>query len=896
MAQPAWHTKAVDEIIAELRTDITSGLPEDEAWRLEACGPNALPEKARPTALALFLSQFNDFIIWVLVAAALVSGLLLRELTDTLAIVAILLLNAVLGFTQEYRAEQALDALKKLTAPQARVVRGGVEERLPARDLVPGDIILIEGGDIVPADARLVSAGALLVGEAALTGESETAAKTATTISDPNIPIGDRDNMVYLGTIVSAGHGRAVVVATGLATEMGRIAELIQGGAERTPLQTELNSVGRGIAVIVIAVAAIVFVTGLLRGFSPVFMFLASVSLAVAAIPEGLPAIVTVTLALSVQAMAQHNAIVRRLSAVETLGATTVICTDKTGTLTQNRMTVERIYVGGHMSSLADGHITGEAATSADDITKLLTIATLCNDAHRIGDGKLTGDPTETALISFADALGQRKELLEIEHPRVGEIPFDSERKRMTTINRDTNGFLVLTKGAPEVVLSRCEYQLVNGHVQQLSAKARSHIIETTSTLSSEGYRNLALAYKTIDAKPRAAIEATDKVERDLVFAGLISMADPPRPEVATAIKTTQTAGMHVVMVTGDHKLTARAIAERIGLLDNKYVLTGAELGAMDVSALAATIENIAVLSRVNPEDKVKIVQAFKQRGDIVAMTGDGVNDAPAVKKADVGIAMGKVGTDVTKEASDVILADDNFATIVAAVRQGRLTYDNLKKFILFLLSCNASEVFTVFIALMIGLPVPLLPVQILLTNLITDGFPALALGVEPPAGDLMRRQPRRIGEGILSRPRLVRVIWQGFVLTIGILGAFVGALIVEGTPLFSGGGIVQTSSLSTAQTVAFTTMVAIQLLHSLNYRTAATTLFSREVFLNRYLLIAIAGSFALQLVIIYVPFLQSLFNTRPLGVNEWLVVLAAILPAMIIIDVTKTRNSVGRF
>lgn len=894
MELQAWQTKTVAETARDLNTDLSKGLSGEEvAARRQEYGLNVLRQTAKKSPFLLFLGQFNDFMVWVLIAAALVSGIVIREVIDGLAILVILVLNAILGFVQEYRAEEALDALKKLAAPRSRVIRGGREAQVPSEELVPGDIILLESGDIVPADARLAEARTLLVNEAAITGESEAVAKTVATLSNPTLPPADRTNLAYMGTTIFTGRAKAIVTETGTRTEMGKIAELIQVQEEKTPLQIELHSIGRMLALIVLTIAAIVFAAGLARGFDLIFMFLASVSLAVAAIPEGLPAIVTITLAIGVQAMAAHNAIVRKLSAVETLGSTTVICTDKTGTLTLNRMTAEKLFIDGHVFDLADFRLMQEEAlVNADDLSRLLEIAALCNDARLTPDGTIVGDPTEIALLRLSEHLNFAKSALEARHPRIDEAPFDSERKRMTTINKDDGSALVLTKGAPEMVLPLCTHELLDGSVRQLPPGRAQEILTINNRLAAEGYRDLAFAFKQLTTIPAAATEQ----ESNLVFTGLVALTDPPRPEVPQAIATAGQARMRVVMVTGDHKLTATAIAERIGLLAGRRVLTGAELEKMSTEELAKIIYQIGVFSRVDPVHKVKIVDAFKTRGEVVAMTGDGVNDAPAVKRADIGISMGKTGTEVTKEASDIVLADDNFATIVRAVREGRLIFDNLKKFVLYLLSCNTSEVLTVFLALMAGLPVPLLPPQILLTNLITDGLPALALGVEPPAPDLMGRPPRNIKEGILARPRLVRVVWQGFVLTAAILGAFIATLIATGTPLFSAGRTANPASLALAQTVAFTTMVAIQLLHSLNYRSPTATIFSRESFKNRFLILAIVGSFLLQLALIYLPFLQELFNTKALGLREWIIVGVAIVPALVVIDLSKLRNFVGRF
>ncbi|MEW6189002.1 MAG: calcium-translocating P-type ATPase, SERCA-type [Actinomycetota bacterium] len=885
-----WHTLKIREIESILETDVKAGLhPKQAGNRLIHFGPNELEEKKKPSPLQIFLSQFKDFLVYVLIVAIIVSGLVLRELVDALAISAILILNAILGFVQEFRAEKAMEALKRLTAPTAKVIRLGQEVEISAEEVVPGDLTILETGDHVPADARIIECIAFATDESALTGESQPVNKHTEPISNRLLPLGDRKNMVYMGTAVARGKAKAVVVATGKSTEMGQIAGMLQIAEEKTPLQKELKRVGKRIAVLCLLVCFIVFLSGILRGFSWALMFLAAVSLAVAAIPEGLPAVVTVTLALGVQNMAKKNAIVRRLHAVETLGSATAICTDKTGTLTKNQMTVKLIYFEDKMWELTDEgrlKIHGKEAAPSEDLMLLFKIAALCNDA-RIRDGKPIGDPTDGALLIAAEKVGLGKDALEKRAPCLNEIPFDSERKRMTTVHKLVDGlwsmvygkktdepvYVALVKGAPEVILARCSSIHRGGSIKSLSEEERKRLLHKNGGMARRGYRVLAMAYREFSEPPEIEPEA---LERDLTFVGLVGMTDPPRSEVYEAIKTCHKANVQAVMITGDHKLTAETVAREISLLDRKQIITGTELKEMSERELTSRIEEIAVYARVDPRDKIKIIKAFKNRGHIVGMTGDGVNDAPAVKMADIGIAMGIAGTDVTKEASDITLADDNFATIVTAIREGRLIFDNIKKFILFLLSCNVSEVLTMFLAMIAGFPLPLLPVQILWINFVTDGLPALALGVDPPAPDLMDRPPRRIGEGILAKEKQLQILWQGLILTLGALFAFMAGLFWLKVPLRG------------AQSMVFTALVLAQILHTLNFRCERHSVFTFHSLANKSLLAAIWGSIILHLGVLYIPPLQSIFHTTFLGAREWGIILTASLVPLIIIDAIR--------
>jgi len=881
-----WHIQNIPSIEKLLNTSVKSGLKEAEATeRLQTYGLNELGEKEKVSPLRLLLSQFNDFMIWVLIVAAFIAGFFLKETIDAAAIFVILILNATLGFVQEYRAEKALEALKRLTAPSARVLRDGKEKVVPTKEIVPGDIVLLYAGDSVPADARIVNCSAFFVDEASLTGESLPEAKTPETLSKPDLSLGDKINMVYMGTTVTSGRAKVLVTNTGAATEMGKIAESISAPEEKTPLQIELKKVGKTIALICLGICGVVFLTGALNGKELPLMFLTAVSLAVAAIPEGLPAVVTVSLALGVQNMAKKNALVRRLHAVETLGSTTIICTDKTGTLTLNKMTVQPVYLSGEMLQLKSSELTerveGKEVPVREDLKILLKIAALCNDARVSGD-YVFGDPTEVALLNAVEKIGFVKDKLDQQFPRINEIPFNSERKMMTTIHEIKDGWpqmketelIAMAKGAPEVILSKCSSLLEKEGARTLEQKDFENLLKTNEALAGKGFRVLALAFKPLSEDPKTA-EASS-IESELVFAGLVGMIDPPREEVYEAIETCKKAHIKVAMVTGDHKLTAKTIAEKIGLLHQEKLLSGEELARLSENELAEIVEDIAVYSRVAPLDKVKIVEALKKRGHIVAMTGDGVNDAPAIKRADIGISMGVVGTDVTKEAADMVLADDNFATIVRAVHEGRLIFDNIKKFIHFLLSCNVSEVLTMFVGMMVWGELALLPVQILWMNLITDGLPALALGIDPPSPNLMTKPPRKRDGGILTNKALYQTLLQGAILTICSLSVFMAGLFWLKLPL------------AKTQTMTFTSLVLIQLLHTLNFRAGETSIFSKNSFANKSLLAAIGGSALLQLLVIYFAPFQSIFHTQPLGWQEWIVMVIPALVAMLLLNSSK--------
>ncbi len=903
-----WHTLAAEGVLRLLETSAERGLtPEEASRRLAQVGPNELAEAPRPGLLQQLWEQFNNFIVLFLIAAAVVSALL-GDTIEAGAIIAIVVLNAVLGVIQERRAEEALAALRKLAAPEAHIIRGGHRLTVPAREVVPGDVVLLEAGNYVPADLRLLETANLRVDEASLTGESVPVEKHAAATLPPEAPMGDQVNMAFMGTVVTYGRGRGVVVATGMQTQIGRIATMIQTYAEEpTPLQRRLDQLGRTLGWAALVVCGLVFGLGWLRGFDPLEMFIIAVSLAVAAVPEGLPAVVTITLALGMREMVRRNALVRRLASVETLGSTTVICSDKTGTLTQNRMTVTRIWVDGETFQVApeseggapfrrDGRPVDLKAYPA--LTTALWVAVLNNDAvlePLEGDGegayRVVGDPTEVALIEAAARAGARRQDLERAYPRIDEIPFDSARKRMTTVHKvlaphpeDPSPFYDLsrrewevaaTKGAPEVLLDLCShYQRMGDEPAPLTPEVRQRILEANAEMARQALRVLAVAYRV---EPDVPDEATpETVERDLIFVGLIGMIDPPRPEVASAIEKARRAGIRTVMITGDYPETARAIAEQIGLLQPGHrVISGAEMEALDDEALRREVVKVDVFARVSPAHKVRIVEALKANNQVVAMTGDGVNDAPALKRADIGIAMGITGTDVAKETADMVLTDDNYVSIVAAVEQGRVIYANIRKFVFFLLSSNIAEIAIIFLAVLAGLPAPLTAIQLLWLNLVTDGAPALALGVEPGDPDIMEQPPRPPDEPIINRPMRIHTAVQTVAKTATTLAAF-----VIGLSLFP--------RLETAETMAFATLTFSELLRAFTTRSERYPLFKIGLFTNRYMLPAVLSSLVLLLVVIYVPFLQPIFDTTALGWREWQIVLPLLLVPAVAHEVTK--------
>ncbi len=904
MKQQAWHVLPWLDVAKILDVHPGKGLSLKEVnRRLAEIGQNVLSEKKGVHPVFLFLGQFKDFMVMVLLAATIVSGFL-GEIADAVTIMAILIINAILGFVQEYRAERSMESLRSLTAPEARVMREGVESRIPAAELVPGDIVILEAGDRIPADMRFIQAVNLEVEESALTGESHPVGKTMAPLMDELMPMADRRNMGYMGTVVVNGRGAGVIVSTGMDTEMGVIAGMIQSVEdEETPLQKRLAQLGKWLVILSIAVCIVVVVTGILRGEGFYKMFFAGVSLAVAAIPEGLPAIVTVALAIGVQRMVQRQAIIRKLPAVETLGCATVICSDKTGTLTQNEMTVRQIYTGGKFVTVSGqgydpkGEFHGADPTQErEPLRETLRISALCNNSTLTKKGVrvaglfrsnaaqeapwgIDGDPTEGALLVAAAKAGIWREVLERKEERLDEIPFDSDRKRMSVIYKGKQGKRAFVKGAPDTVLKLCRRELTANGVAELTSERRREILQANDKMARQALRVLAMAEKPLDE--RAAL-ALHNVENDLIFVGLAGMIDPPRASARKAIQVCRQAGIKPVMITGDHRLTAEAVAGELGILRNQRagVLTGVELDQMSDEELTEQVMDVSVYARVTPKDKLRIVRAFKKRGQVVAMTGDGVNDAPAVKEADIGGSMGKTGTDVTKEASAMVLGDDNFATIVAAVEEGRAIYDNIRKFIRYLLSCNLGEVLTMFLATLVGLPLPLLPIQILWVNLVTDGLPAMALGVDGADPDIMDRPPRAPGERIFARGLARKIGIRGTLIGLGTLTVFVAALFL---------GV----NMLVARTMAFSTLVFSQLFHVFDCKSEERGIFEVGLLSNPYLVAAVSISTLMQLSAIYLPPLQAVFKTAPLVGWQWgLVLVVAGGPSLLIGFVRLLKNA----
>jgi Ca2+-transporting ATPase len=857
---PPWHLLEAWQTTAWLKVDPEKGLNHEEAKdRLTTYGPNAIREENRRGPIQLFFGQFADFMIIVLILAGILSGFI-GDLNDTIAIVVIVVLNAVIGFVQEYRAERAVAALKRLASPTALVLREGQTKTIAAQELVPGDLVILEAGNVVPADLKLLDVARLKVEEAALTGESLPVEKSGALIMELDSPLGDRRNMAYKGTVAIYGRGVGVVIATGMDTELGRIAELLRQEKEtKTPLQQRLASFGKRLALLILGICAIIFVAGLLRGEPPVLMFLTAISLAVAAIPEALPAVATVSLAMGARRMVGNNALIRRLPAVETLGSVTYICSDKTGTLTQNRMKAEVFYVDDCFRD----------SIAKDFPAPLLQALALNNDARRDQDGRLLGDPTEIALYEAAASIGYDKAELSKAAPRIDEIPFDSERKIMTTLHRENGQYIAYSKGAPENLLPCCDKCWTKTGPQALDVE---NILSVAHQMAANGLRVLALAYRPFPEQSQQPVP--DAFEMGLCFLGLAGLMDPPRPEAGSAVELCKTAGIKPIMITGDHPATALTIAIRLGIADEKSrVLTGPELASMSLEAFEQQVKDVRVYARVAPEQKIKIVKALQDKGEFVAMTGDGVNDAPALRSANIGIAMGKTGTDVAREASHMILLDDNFATIVSAVREGRRIFDNIRKFIKYALTGNSAEIWTLFLAPLLGLPMPLLPIHILWINLVTDGLPGLALAVEPEERGNMQRPPRSPKESIFAMG-----MWQ-HILFIGLLTAGV-SLFSQGWAYFSGS--------DHWQSMVFTVLTLSQMGHVLAIRSEQESLFTQGIFSNKLLLGAVFLTFTLQMAVLYVPVLQPIFKTAALSRDELLFCLALSSVIFLVVEIEK--------
>ena len=911
MESETWHAREAEDVFSSLATSPQDGLTFEEATRrLEQHGPNELAEAPRPTFWHMLLQQFNNFIVIILIIASIVSAIL-GDYIEASAIMAIVLLNAVLGVVQERRAEEALAALRRMAAPEAHVIRDGHRLVIPARELVPGDVVLLESGNYVPSDMRLTETANLRIEEAALTGESQAVDKDARITLRQDVSLGDRRNTAFMGTLVTYGRGRGVVVSTGMHTQIGMIATMLQLVEEEpTPLQQRLDQLGKVLGWAALAVCALVFAIGWARGYAPLGMFLIAVSLAVAAVPEGLPAVVTITLALGMREMIKRHALIRRLSSVETLGSATVICSDKTGTLTQNQMTVTRLWVDGvSFEVTGQGYIPrGQFRRNGKEVDlqnypgalTALWVAVLANDAtleappegNATSGYRLAGDPTEGALIVAAAKAGGHSQSIGQAYPRIDEVPFDSTRKRMTTVHKiqdprpeDFSPFydgsrrgweVAATKGAPDVILDLCtQRQSLDDRSEPLTEQARQEILAANDAMSRQALRVLAVAFR---AEPDVPDSPTaERVERDLTFVGLIGMIDPARPEVLPALEKARRAGIRTVMITGDYPETARAIAGDIGLLrEGHQVLSGSELARMDDDQLKAEVMRTDVFARVSPEHKVRIVDALKRNGQVVAMTGDGVNDAPALKRSDIGVAMGITGTDVAKETADMVLTDDNYVSIVSAVEQGRVIYSNIRKFVFYLLSCNLAEIAVIFIAILLGLPSPLTAIQLLWLNLITDGAPALALGLEKGDPDTMDQPPRPPQEPIINRPmRLGIGIQTVAITTVTLTAYFVGLRAHPDAPQY-------------AETMAFVTLSFSELLRAFTARSERYPLLKIGLFSNRTMFYAVTASFFLLLAVVYIPFLQPAFNTVPLGIAQWELVLPLLFIPAVVAEITK--------
>ncbi|MEK6280391.1 MAG: cation-translocating P-type ATPase [Acidobacteriota bacterium] len=887
-AEPStlWHTLTVGETFERLKSTPRGLTVSKAARRLDEFGPNEIQSAARVSPWTILFEQFKNVLIIILLIATALSAFLGHGI-EAIAIVVIVLFAVILGFVQEYRAERAIEALREMAAPMATVIRDGRERRVPARELVPGDVIHLATGDKVPADVRLIEAVNLQTVEAALTGESAPVEKHTRPLEDERLPTGDRKNLAYAGTVVTYGRGRAVVVATGMSTEFGKIARMLDSvEVGKTPLQGNLDRVGKTLARIAFVVVTVIVALGLFRGQPFVEMLIFGVALAVAVVPEALPAVVTISLALGVKRMVKRNALVRRLPAVETLGSTSVICSDKTGTLTKDEMTVRRLFVGQMLEVSGTGYephgkflINGTAVELTEPMLLLLRAAALASDARversEAGDKwEVKGDPTEGALVVAAAKAGLVKAELDAQFPRVGEIPFTAETKRMITLHQTPEGVAAYAKGAPEVIVQSCVRRLTERGEESLDDARSVEVLEVARQMAAEALRVLAVAYKR-NAAPEDA-------EKDMTLLGLIGMIDPPRPEAKAAIRECEEAGIKVIMITGDHPLTAKAVAEELGLSKHGRVVTGPELEAMDERQLEQEVASVEVCARVSPSHKLRVVTALQTSGHVVAMTGDGVNDAPALKKADIGIAMGITGTDVSKEAAAMTLIDDNFASIVSAVEEGRGIFSNIKKYLMYLLSSNIGEIGLMAGATLAGLPLPLSAVQILYVNLATDGLPALALAVDPPEEDLMRRPPRDPRTGIFTRPVVLLMLVGGVWSTIVNISLFVWAL-------NSGRGVQE------AMTMTFVSLVLIQFFKAYNFRSDRHSVLRRP-FANKWLNIAIVWELVMLALILYVPLLERTFGTFGLTVRDLLIIIAAAFTVSPVLELAKWMERRGWF
>lgn len=894
--EKSWFNKTSQEVEQELKTDYQKGLSSSQVQEnIKKYGLNELQEKKKDSLLKKFLEQFKDFSIIVLIIAAIVSGVVGvaqgEGFTDTIIILIVVILNAVIGVAQESKAEKSLEALKKLSSHASKVIRNGKEQVIPARELVPGDLVIIETGDYIAADLRIIEAVNLKSQEASLTGESVPVEKITEKIDGNEIGIGDRKNMLFSSSLITYGRGKAIVVNTGMNTEVGKIAGMLDNAEKQeTPLQQKLNDLGKTLGIACLAICAVIFVIGLLQGKEIIDMFMTAVSLAVAVIPEGLVAVSTIVLAIGVQKMVKKHAIVKKLPAVETLGSSTVICSDKTGTLTQNKMTVEKVFCDDELQDV-------KKVNTTEDFKKLVYNCMLCNDSRLLEDGQLAGDPTETALVDMAFKLDYEQSIYR-ENPRVEEVPFDSERKLMTTVNKKNGKYIVYTKGGVDELLKCCNSFLYKGEVRTSINNYAKWIRENNEKMAKDALRVLAFAYKELDHMPSKTEMKT--IESDLTFIGMVGMIDPPRIEAKKAVEKCKKAGIKTVMITGDHKITAVAIAKKLGILkDESEALTGTELEKMTDEELTKNVRKYSVYARVSPEHKVRIVKAWQANGEVVAMTGDGVNDSPALKTADIGCAMGKVGTEVAKEAADVILTDDNFATIVSAVEEGRRIYDNILKVIQFLLSCNVGEVIVLLLATLFAPQIGqwfgisditmiqvLLPIHILWINLVTDTFPALALAFDPANKDIMDRKPVKRNEGIFTKGRTFRIIYQGLMIGLLTLSAYLIGLGTTHTTI--DGLTLEQTKIEVGQTMAFIVLAFSELIHVFNIRDNKNSIFKTGILGNGVLILAILASALLMVVILFIPQLRTIFSIPILPSDNIIETIVLVLSPIVIVEIMK--------
>ncbi len=898
-----WYKKTAKEVEEYLQTNMKIGLTDIEVKkRQEENGFNELKQEKKKSLFIKFLEQFKDFMIIVLIIAAIVSGIIGvaqgEGITDTIIILIVVIANAIIGVAQEAKAEKSLEALQKLSGHDAKVIRGGNIKSIPSRELVEGDIVVLDTGDFVPADLRIFEAINLKSQEASLTGESVPVEKQASEINKEEVPIGDRANMLFSSSLVTYGRGKGIVVETGMNTEVGKIAKMLTGTDEQeTPLQKKLNSLGKTLGIVALVICVIIFIIGIIQGREIISMFMTAVSLAVAAIPEGLAAVSTIVLAIGVQKMVKRNAIVKKLPAVETLGSSSVICSDKTGTLTQNKMTVQKVFVNHtvyDVSNIDENSDFMKYNKDNQEVQLLVYNGMLCNDTKIADDGTLTGDPTETALVDIAFKMGFTKNVY-VEMPRVDEIPFDSERKLMTTVHKRGDKYIIFTKGGVDELLNICNSYIEHGKIENNLSAFIPTITDTNEKMAKDALRVLAFGYKEFDKKP-----TKEDMEKDLTYIGMYGMIDPPREEAKLAVEKCKTAGIKTVMITGDHKVTATAIAKRLGILENEdEALTGAELDKISDKDLEKNIRKYAVYARVSPEHKVRIVKAWQKNGEIVAMTGDGVNDSPALKSADIGCAMGMVGTDVAKEAADVILVDDNFATVVAAVEEGRRIYDNILKVIQFLLSSNIGEVVVLFLATLfssiiakwcgignVGALNILLPIHILWVNLVTDSLPALALAFDPANDDIMERKPLKQTKGIFTKGMTYRIVYQGIMIGIITLIAFLVGLKSTTTPI--GELTLDQSKIQVGQTMAFIVLAFSELVHVFNIRDNKKSLFRGKIFNNIVLLGAIVLSAVFMFAILLIPQLRTIFSIPLLPMNNIIEIIVLVLLPIVIVELFK--------